>query len=389
MSKGLLVTLWVLLVSACAPLAEFTSIGSYQVNEQELDYPLSPQDAEEGKTNVVFIASSQGTEIFDLLAPYEILARSGNYRLIVAAPEKMAIPLWKGIGIVPHATFDELDQTPGFSADVIVVPNIIDEDNERIRKWLMTNAEHANYVLAVCEGMRVIGNAELFKGAKVTTFSATIDELQNTYDGYQWVRDRRYVKSGRLITTAGVSAAVEGALALVAELEEEAEAERLRQAIGYEFMLEDTHYTPQAHDYKDVWRILKKITLGNNMDLGFLLRPGVSEMKLAAVMDTYTRTFPASLASVTDNNQPIISRHGLKLVPSAELNEFNPDQLHILGGIGDPLPEAIEQQNFKVYSYEKYDSYAMPELLSSLGRQYDKEFVEVLAKLLDYPIERL
>lgn len=251
---------------------------------------------------------------------------------------------------MPHATFDELDRKPGFKADVIVVPNIIDAENAKIRTWLRAHVDQADYVLSVCEGIRVIGNAEVFKNSVVTTFSLTVDALEDKYEGYQWVRDRRYVKSGRLISTAGVSAAVEGALALVAEMYGNAHAEVIRQDIGYRFSLDDASYAPQSHGVKDVWRILKKVTFSDNLDLGFLLRPGVSEMKLAAVMDAHTRTFPASLASVTENNEPIMSRHGLKFVPKVALNALKVGQLHILGGTGVVLPDAIQQRTIDVYS---------------------------------------
>lgn len=388
--KKLVATLYVILLSACAPLSEITSIGNYQVSEQDLQYESFPQMELDYKTNVVFVTSQKGTEIFDLLAPYEIFSRSGNYRLIIAAPEKAAVPLWKGVGIVPHATFDELDNITDFNADVIVIPNIIDDDNARVLQWVKENVDQADYVLSVCEGARVIGNSGVFKRSVVTSFSATVDELKKKYEDYQWIKDRRYVKSGRLISTAGVSASVEGALALVAQMHGDAHADIIRQDIGYRFPLDDASYTPQSHGFNDLWRIFKKITFNDNQHLGFLLRPGVSEMKLAAVIDTYARTLPASLVSVTENNKPIISRHGLKFVPKITLDELKVDQLHILGGAkGQILPDSIKQKTNEIYRYEAYDSYALAQVLAELKKQYNSEFVEVVAKLLNYPADRL
>ena len=387
--KKIIIALCAVALSACAPLSEILSLASYEVDTQHLQYDPSPLTEAGDKTTVVFIAGQKGTEIFDLLAPYEVFARSGSYRLIVVAPQKAAIPLWKGVGLVPHTTFDELDSLPDFKADVIVVPNIIDEDNARIQRWLRKNVEQADYVLSVCEGMRVIAHADVFQQAVVTTFSTTVNELENKHDQYQWIKNRRYIKSGRLISTAGVSAAVEGALALVAEMRGTAHAETIRQDIGYRFALGDASYNPQAHGLTDLWRLFKKVTLGENLNLVFLLRPSVSEMKMASVMDTYARTLPASLVSVTENNQPIISKHGLKFVPKTTVDQLRADQLHILGGTGQASPTAIGQQTTEVFHYEDYDSYALPQLLAALSEQYSQEFIEVLARLLDYPADRL
>lgn len=68
--KRLLVTLFAVLVSACAPLTEFGSVARYQVNAEDLNYKPSPLEVLDDRANVVFITSQEGTETFDLLAPY-------------------------------------------------------------------------------------------------------------------------------------------------------------------------------------------------------------------------------------------------------------------------------------------------------------------------------
>lgn len=387
--KTICLVLFVLTLFACASIKEITSIGSYHVSTDHLEYFLSPLDKLNDKTTVVFVVSEGGTEIFDLLAPYEIFAQSGKYRLIVAAPEKAVVPLWKGIGIVPHATFDELDSKPGFRADVIVLPNIMDEENERVREWIQANVDQSDYVLSICEGIRLIGNAEVFKDSVVTTHAESIGTIKDKYDGYQWVNDKRYVKSGRLISTAGVSAAVEGTLALLAEMHGQAHAEVVRQKIGYPFAIYDARSSPQPINFDDIGSALKKVMFSDNLELGFLIRQGVSEMKLAAVLDTYARTLPASMVSVTENDEPIISQHGLKFVPKGTLHKLHADELHVLGGSGQALPKGIDQKNLNVYYYEGHDNYALAELLSSMDSKYNKGFVDLVAKWLDYPIERL
>ncbi|MCL4864019.1 MAG: hypothetical protein KJZ93_31715 [Caldilineaceae bacterium] len=75
------------------------------------------------KPTVAIVASNNGTEITDLLAPYEVFAASEGFNVYVAASKREYTPfLWGGVDIMPHYSFAELDQLLGGNPDVIVVP---------------------------------------------------------------------------------------------------------------------------------------------------------------------------------------------------------------------------------------------------------------------------
>jgi tetratricopeptide (TPR) repeat protein len=58
----------------------------------------------------------------------------------------------------------------------------------------------------------------LLDGLEVTTFHGSIDNLQKTYPKAAVKRGRRFVDNGHVVTTAGISAGIDGSLHVVARL---------------------------------------------------------------------------------------------------------------------------------------------------------------------------
>jgi cyclohexyl-isocyanide hydratase len=85
-------------------------------------------------------------------------------------------------------------------------------------------------VLSVCKEALILGAAGLLRGRRATTDWASHDLLG--LFGAEPVLER-VVVDGRLITTAGVSAGIDGALRAVAELRGEAVARAIQLGIEY------------------------------------------------------------------------------------------------------------------------------------------------------------
>jgi hypothetical protein len=82
-------------------------------------------------------------------------------------------------------------------------------DDEGTLAFLREQAAHARCVFSVCTGALLLGAAGLLKGRKATTHWASFHLLP--YFGAVPVNER-VVKDGKLVTTAGVTAGLEGAL---------------------------------------------------------------------------------------------------------------------------------------------------------------------------------
>jgi transcriptional regulator GlxA family with amidase domain len=100
-----------------------------------------------------------------------------------------------------------------------------------VRDYLRQVAETAPVVGSVCTGALVLAAAGLLEGRQATTHWAyyrLLERLGATYLPQRWVED------GKFITSAGVSAGIDMALALVARLTDQATAQMVQLAIEYD-----------------------------------------------------------------------------------------------------------------------------------------------------------
>jgi cyclohexyl-isocyanide hydratase len=118
--------------------------------------------------------------------------------------------------------------------DVICVPGgsgvgALMEDPQTL-DFLSTQAQTARYVTSVCTGALVLGAAGLLRGRKATTHWAYHDMLAPL--GAIPVQDR-VVRDGNLLTGGGITAGIDFALTLAAELYSEAAAQLVQLQIEY------------------------------------------------------------------------------------------------------------------------------------------------------------
>lgn len=72
--------------------------------------------------------------------------------------------------------------------------------------------------MSVCTGAFIISKAGLTRGKTITSHAAVIDSLSRFDRQTKVVRDTRFVEDGKLLTTAGISAGIDGALHVVDKL---------------------------------------------------------------------------------------------------------------------------------------------------------------------------
>jgi cyclohexyl-isocyanide hydratase len=119
--------------------------------------------------------------------------------------------------------------------DVICVPggwgvNALLTDRELL-DFVRVQGERARYVTSVCSGALVLGAAGLLRGYRATTHWMSLDLLQ--YFGAIPVPER-VVRDGNRITGAGVTAGIDFALVLAAELFGDTVAQSIQLAIEYD-----------------------------------------------------------------------------------------------------------------------------------------------------------
>lgn len=122
----------------------------------------------------------------------------------------------QGLHVVPSYSIQDAPKP-----DIVLFPggpsNKITDDPEFFA-WAKKVSVEAEIAQSVCTGAFVLGKAGLLDGLEVTTFHGAIDGLQKRYPKAAVKRGRRFVDNGRIVTTAGISAGIDGSLHVVARL---------------------------------------------------------------------------------------------------------------------------------------------------------------------------
>src|SRR6185295_862207 len=107
-----------LIFKAWGPIREFGKIPSY-TGLNNFRYTFPPYDSL--KTTVVIVANNEGTELFDMMAPYYLFSATEKANVYIVAKNKFPIAAKKGVFVLPQSTFNALDSLR-IKPDVIVIP---------------------------------------------------------------------------------------------------------------------------------------------------------------------------------------------------------------------------------------------------------------------------
>lgn len=178
---------------------------------------------------IVFILYPRVTQL-DFTGPYEVLARVPGAEIIVASKEGGVLASEHGL------TFAGLTRLADItSADLIVVPGgpgqteaMQDADFMREVKRL---GEGARYMTSVCTGSLILAAAGLLTGKRAGAHWA-YRELLSMFGAIP--DPARVVRDGNAITGGGVTAGIDFALRIVAEVAGRETAEAIQLAVEYD-----------------------------------------------------------------------------------------------------------------------------------------------------------
>jgi transcriptional regulator GlxA family with amidase domain len=176
-------------------------------------------------TRNVAIVVYENAEPLDWAGPFEVYNNAGHagtvrgeaaFNVYVVAKKKEVVNA-QGLHVMPSYSIADAPRP-----DIVLFPGgpatrYINDDPEFFA-WAKKVSEEAEIAQSVCTGAFVLGKAGLLDGLEVTTFHGAIDGLQKAYPRAQVKRGRRFVDNGRVVTTAGISAGIDGSLHVVARL---------------------------------------------------------------------------------------------------------------------------------------------------------------------------
>ena len=171
----------------------------------------------------------EGLDQIDLTGPFEVLSRLPNATCRIYGKTAAPVRDLKGLWLTPDASLadapplDVLHVPGGFGQESLM------EDTE-VLSWIRQQAAGACRIFSVCTGALLCGAAGLLNGRRATTHWASLHLLP--YFGAIPVNER-VVVDGAWVFAAGVTAGIDGALRLAAELRGAEAAQRIQLDIAY------------------------------------------------------------------------------------------------------------------------------------------------------------
>jgi len=162
----------------------------------------------------VLIVLFEGVQSLDVTGPLEVFAGAGAYRVRTAAPGGGTVRSSSGLRILPdedlhHAEAPHTLLVPGGAGTMAPDPVLV----RRIAEL----AAGAQRVVSVCTGAFLLAEAGLLAGRRATTHWAYCDTLARRFPDVRVDPEPIYVRDGSVASSAGVTAGIDLALALVEE----------------------------------------------------------------------------------------------------------------------------------------------------------------------------
>jgi AraC family transcriptional regulator, transcriptional activator FtrA len=274
------------------------------------------------RRTVVVVLGADLTEITDALGPYEMFARAGAFNVVTAAPSRTPTLLTGGLRVVPHYTFEEIDaRLDGGVADVVLVPNIpniASTGNAPVLAWLKRQAAGGALVHSWCTGAMTLAEAGLLDGRTATAHWGDLPRLKKAYPRVRWITGVRWIDHGPVVMSAGLTSGIDASLHVIARLTDDATARRVARELrypNYHFAL-DPRVDPHAVRAADaVFPANVAFRLGR-LRMGVGLYPGMDELDLSTLYDTYAFTTVADLVGLAADPGVVVTAHGLTLLPT-------------------------------------------------------------------------
>lgn len=165
----------------------------------------------------VVVVVCEGVVLLDLTGPVQVFTGAGGYRIRLASLDGQPVRTDTGVVLGADRALSEVDP----SVDTVVVPGptpgLLDSFPPALTAEVRRLGAAARRVTSICTGAFLLAEAGLLAGRQATTHWAMRAELTARFPGVTVQPDAIYVRDGNVVTSAGVSAGIDLALALVEE----------------------------------------------------------------------------------------------------------------------------------------------------------------------------
>ncbi len=138
------------------------------------------------------------------------------YEVFTVAPSRRAVVAESGLTLKPHHSLESCPQV-----DTLVIPggsSLRDPQfAARLAPWIAQHAKRARRAAAICTGTFGLAATGLLRGRRVTTHWRYAKNLSTQYPQLQVDANALFLKDGPFYTSAGITAGIDLALALIEE----------------------------------------------------------------------------------------------------------------------------------------------------------------------------
>jgi transcriptional regulator GlxA family with amidase domain len=172
----------------------------------------------------VVIVAFERVQSIDVVGPFEVFAgatriaaaqgRARGYAVTLASPAGTVVRAESGLGLATVPLPD-----PDGRVDTLVLPGgdgaQLARHDAELMAWVAAVAPRCRRVATVCTGAFLAAQAGLLRGRRVTTHWARAAQLATEFPSVRVDADAIYLRDGKYWTSAGVTAGIDLALALV------------------------------------------------------------------------------------------------------------------------------------------------------------------------------
>ena len=179
-------------------------------------------------------------EMLDVFGPLEMFTAVGRDRMVTHMIAQRPGPVASAIGadgpVGPRVMADfGFDDAPPL--DLLLIPGgfgtIPELANEKLMAFLRKRSDAAQITMSVCSGSALLAKSGVLDGHRATSNKQFFSLATSQSDAVEWVEAARWVDDGAVVTSSGVSAGMDMALAVIARLFGDDAAQQI--AIGTEY----------------------------------------------------------------------------------------------------------------------------------------------------------
>ncbi|MBM9499649.1 DJ-1/PfpI family protein [Leptospira sp. 201903071] len=263
---------------------------------------------------VAVIGENEYTELSDFIVPYGVFRRSEVADVYALGTNSGTMRMFPTLEIEIEKTLSDFDRSFPEGADFVIVPAVHDSENSNLIRWIQSQTSKGATIVGICDGAWLLANAGILKGKRATGHWYSLNDLEKKFTETKWVRNRHYVVDEKIITTTGVTASIPISIALVESIAGKKRAQQVAKEFGVvdwgtehntsNFKFENKHYWTAAKNFLSFW---------SRENIGIQAAPGIDEVTLALVTDSYARTYRTNVFVISKSEPKIRTKGGLTL----------------------------------------------------------------------------